>query len=155
MLNIKPGITDIASIVFSDENEILKDSEDPDLDYNRLIRPWKSRLGIIYVENYSLFLDIKLILLTVTAIISREKALAGIQHILDDLNVEETSEKCSFAQDAWNPFRRLEHRLLSRTDSADGQSFTLVFTHLVWFNIMTSYKIVTNNHTRSKYLLSW
>ena len=53
LLSVKPGITDFSSIVFSDEGEILKDSDDPDLDYNQLIRPWKSRLGILYIENRS------------------------------------------------------------------------------------------------------
>ena len=53
LLSVKPGITDFSSIVFSDEGEILKESDDPDLDYNQLIRPWKSRLGIFYIENRS------------------------------------------------------------------------------------------------------
>ena len=51
LLLVRPGMTDFSSIVFSDEGEILEDKEDPDLAYNQLIRPWKSRLGIIYIEN--------------------------------------------------------------------------------------------------------
>ena len=47
LLTVRPGITDFASIVFSDEGDILEGSKDPDLDYNQLIRPWKSRLGFI------------------------------------------------------------------------------------------------------------
>ena len=47
LLNVRPGITDFSSIVFSDEGDILKDKKDPDLSYNQLIRPWKSRLGLI------------------------------------------------------------------------------------------------------------
>ena len=43
-LDILPGITDFSSIIFSDEGNILSNSEDPDTDYNNLIRPWKSRL---------------------------------------------------------------------------------------------------------------
>ena len=86
LLSVRPGITDLASIVFSDENDILKDSKDPDLDYNQLIRPWKSRLGLLYVENRSLWLDMKLIFLTVTAIVSRENALKGIHTILTRMN---------------------------------------------------------------------
>ncbi|MFH1931670.1 MAG: sugar transferase [Pseudomonadota bacterium] len=82
LLSVRPGITDFASIVFSDENEILKDCEDPDIGYNQLIRPWKSRLGILYVENRSLFLDLKLIFLTGFAIMSREKALKGVSKML-------------------------------------------------------------------------
>ena len=74
ILKVQPGITDIASIVFSDEGEILKDSDDPDIDYNQLIRPRKSQLGIFYKENRSLLLDINLILITITAILNKKKA---------------------------------------------------------------------------------
>jgi lipopolysaccharide/colanic/teichoic acid biosynthesis glycosyltransferase len=90
LLSVRPGITDISSIVFADENEILKDSQDPDLDYNQLIRPWKSRLGLIYVEKKSLLLDLHLIFLTAVAIVSRKRALQGVQRILERLEVDET-----------------------------------------------------------------
>jgi lipopolysaccharide/colanic/teichoic acid biosynthesis glycosyltransferase len=82
LLSLKPGVTDLASIVFSDENDILKNSKDPDIDYNQLIRPWKSRLGLIYVEHQSLLLDIALILLTVVAVFSKPVALRGVSAIL-------------------------------------------------------------------------
>jgi lipopolysaccharide/colanic/teichoic acid biosynthesis glycosyltransferase len=82
LLSVKPGITDLASIVFSDENDILKNSKNPDIDYNQLIRPWKSRLGLIYVEHQNLPLDILLILLTVVAVFSRTLALRGVNAIL-------------------------------------------------------------------------
>ncbi len=85
LLSVKPGITDISSIVFSDEGDILKDQADPDIAYNQLIRPGKSILGLLYIENQSLGLDIKLCFLTVIAILSREKALAGVQNILKDI----------------------------------------------------------------------
>lgn len=88
ILSVKPGMTDFSSIVFSDEGDILADSDDPDADYNRLIRPWKSRLGIVYIENQSFFLDLMLIFLTVLAIISREKALLGINKLLLKLNAD-------------------------------------------------------------------
>jgi len=88
LLRVKPGITDISSIVFADEGEILKDSKDPDLDYNQLIRPWKSRLGLFYIDHQSFGLDVKLILLTALAILSRERALAGIKNILTDLGAD-------------------------------------------------------------------
>ena len=88
LLSVKPGITDFSSIVFSDEQEILKDEEDPDLAYNQLIRPWKSRLGLIYIENQSLALDIQLILCTALGILSKKNALAWIQKKLEKLNVD-------------------------------------------------------------------
>jgi lipopolysaccharide/colanic/teichoic acid biosynthesis glycosyltransferase len=89
LLTVRPGITDLASIVFSDEGEILEGSINPDLDYNQLIRPWKSRLGIFYVNNRSIWIDIQLMLLTAVAIISRQKALNGINRILSKLSADE------------------------------------------------------------------
>lgn len=88
LLTLKPGITDFSSIVFSDEGDILKDQPDPDIAYNQLIRPWKSRLGIFYINNRSILLDIRLIYLTMIAIISREKALHGISYLLQKLNAD-------------------------------------------------------------------
>jgi lipopolysaccharide/colanic/teichoic acid biosynthesis glycosyltransferase len=89
LLTVRPGITDLASIVFSDLNTILADSRDPDLDYNQLVRPWKSRLGLVYIDHQSLWLDVRLIALTALAIVSRPRALAGVQRILVELNVAE------------------------------------------------------------------
>ncbi len=82
LLTVRPGVTDLASIVFSDEGEILRDSSDPDLDYSRIIRPWKNRLGLIYIENQSFFLDLRVIYLTCIAIISKDRALQSVVKIL-------------------------------------------------------------------------
>jgi lipopolysaccharide/colanic/teichoic acid biosynthesis glycosyltransferase len=86
LLSTKPGITDLASIVFSDEGDILRNQSDPDLAYNQLIRPWKSKLGLIYIDNSSIILDIKLLFLTGVAIVSKANALKSIQNILKKLN---------------------------------------------------------------------
>lgn len=83
LLSVKPGITDYASIVFADEGEILQDQADPDLAYNQLIRPWKSRLGLFLIENRTLALDIKLIILTVVGIAARRRALLAIARDLE------------------------------------------------------------------------
>lgn len=104
LLSVRPGVTDMASIVFSDENDILKDSTDPDIDYNQLIRPWKSRLGLLYIENRSFWLDIKLIFLTVMAIISRDKALNGVCNILRDMNAPDDIIRVSQRDDKLVPF---------------------------------------------------
>ncbi len=86
LLTVKPGITDFSSIVFSDEGDILKDQIDPDIAYNQLIRPGKSMLGIFYIENRNFLLDIKLIFLTIVAIVSKEKALVNLVEILKKFN---------------------------------------------------------------------
>jgi lipopolysaccharide/colanic/teichoic acid biosynthesis glycosyltransferase len=82
MLTVRPGITDLASIVFSDEGEILRGSPDPDLLYNQIIRPWKSRLALLYVDNRTFPIDLLIICLTALAIVSRKRALQGVQRIL-------------------------------------------------------------------------
>ena len=85
LLDVKPGITDFASIVFSDEGDILKDQADPDIAYNQLIRPGKGYLGLFYIEHKSLWLDVRLCFLTAIAIVSRERALRGVTKIIRSL----------------------------------------------------------------------
>jgi lipopolysaccharide/colanic/teichoic acid biosynthesis glycosyltransferase len=82
MLTVRPGITDPASIVFSDEGDILKDSTDPDLLYNQIIRPWKSRLALAYIDHRTFSTDLWLILLTAVTIVSRSAALRAIGNLL-------------------------------------------------------------------------
>jgi len=82
LLTVQPGITDFASIVFSDEGEILRGSDDPDRDYNLLIRPWKSRLGLHYVRARSFDVDTGLLFLTALNVLSPERARRGVQHLL-------------------------------------------------------------------------
>ena len=85
LFDVRPGITDFASIVFADEGDILKDSPNPDLKYNQIIRPWKSRLGLFYTLHQTVLIDFQLILLTIISAISRPKALSGVQHLLAKL----------------------------------------------------------------------
>ena len=95
LLLIKPGITDFSSIVFSDEGEILEGKDNPDLAYNQLIRPWKSRLGLVYIKNQSFFLDFQLVIFTLVAIISKQKALSWVSKKLSKLNVDEKTVNIS------------------------------------------------------------
>ena len=88
LLSIRPGITDFSSIIFSDEGDILKGKDNPDLIYNQLIRPWKSRLGLIYIKNQSFLLDIKIIIYTMVAFISKQRALNWITKQLKIMNVD-------------------------------------------------------------------
>lgn len=88
LLTVRPGITDLASIVFSDEGEILRGSSDPDLLYEQIIRPWKSRLGLFYVENRSMLLNIRLIFMTIIALVNKPAALDGVHRILVKSNAD-------------------------------------------------------------------
>ena len=71
ILNFRPGITDYASLLFSNESEILKGSKNPDQDYLEKIHPIKTNLAIKYVQNHSLMVDIKIILKTIAVVVKR------------------------------------------------------------------------------------
>ena len=104
LLLIRPGITDFSSIVFSDEGEILEGKENPNLTYNQLIRPWKSRLGLIYINNQSFLLDIKIIIHTLVAIFSRQRALNWVVSQLKLFNVDSKVVKISKREQDLYPF---------------------------------------------------
>ena len=89
LLTVRPGITDLASIVFSDEGSILGDSANPDELYNQIIRPWKSRLALLCVDRQSMWLDLRLIALTVVAIVSRDAALRYVDVLADELGADD------------------------------------------------------------------
>jgi lipopolysaccharide/colanic/teichoic acid biosynthesis glycosyltransferase len=104
LLAVRPGITDLSSIVFSDEGEILKGAVDPDLAYNQLIRPWKSRLGLIYVEHAGLRLDLECLVLTAAALVSRDRALAGVDRVLARLGADGEIRRAAARRQPLTPF---------------------------------------------------
>lgn len=86
MLTFRPGITDLASIVFADESEILRGAADPDARYDAVIRPWKSRLALLYVYNRTgLALDVRLVALTVRNALDRAGTLDRVSAIVGKL----------------------------------------------------------------------
>ena len=104
LLTVRPGITDFSSIVFSDEGKILENKKDPDLAYNQLIRPWKSRLGLIYIEKRTFVLDLQLIYYTVISLFSRQRALDWVSQKLSQLNVDANIIKIVKRKDDLAPF---------------------------------------------------
>jgi lipopolysaccharide/colanic/teichoic acid biosynthesis glycosyltransferase len=81
-LKVRPGLTDLASIAFADLDRILAGSTDPNRDYGLHIRPWKSRLGLLYVRKRSLRLDLEILGLTLVRLVSRRASLRGVEAIL-------------------------------------------------------------------------
>lgn len=71
VLNVRPGITSLASIRYRNENEILAKADDPDKAYVEQIMPDKIAIDLEYVENASLTNDIKLIFKTFGEIIRK------------------------------------------------------------------------------------
>ena len=64
-----PGLSGVGSIMFRDEEQILQSSDDPDATYRDQITPVKAMLEKWYVENESIFLYFKLIILTVIVVV--------------------------------------------------------------------------------------
>lgn len=71
VLNVRPGLTDYASIDFIDENAILEKAENPEEAYIQEIMPMKLKLNIKYISEMSFATDLKIILGTLKAIFSR------------------------------------------------------------------------------------
>lgn len=68
VLNVRPGLTDLASLKFINENEILATSENPEKTYIEEIMPAKLNLNIKYIQTMSLVTDLKIIFKTILKI---------------------------------------------------------------------------------------
>ncbi len=71
ILNVKPGITDYASLEYFTENELLAKSENPEITYIQEIMPAKIRLNERYLKNPVLSEDLKIIWLTFLKIVGK------------------------------------------------------------------------------------
>jgi lipopolysaccharide/colanic/teichoic acid biosynthesis glycosyltransferase len=70
VLDVRPGITDPASIKFRNENELMEKAEDPEKYYIEVIMQEKIKLYLEYVEKHSFLYDIGLIFKTFWVIVS-------------------------------------------------------------------------------------
>ena len=71
VLDVRPGITDPASIKFRNENELIEQAVDPEDYYINVIMQEKIRLYLEYVQNASFFYDVRLILQTFWVIVKK------------------------------------------------------------------------------------
>lgn len=69
VLEVRPGITDYASVEYIDENRILGEADDPDRVYVERIMPDKIRLNMKYIENRSVKTYFSVIFLTLRKLI--------------------------------------------------------------------------------------
>lgn len=71
VLSVKPGITDWASIEFSEENELLAKSADPESFYINEIIPSKIMQNLKYINKHDIWVDLTIIFLTLKKIMIR------------------------------------------------------------------------------------
>ena len=73
VLSVRPGITDFASIKYFQESDLLAKSTEPEKTYIEEIMPEKLKINLTYIENMSVFTDIKIIFMTLGRIFKRKK----------------------------------------------------------------------------------
>ena len=71
VLEVKPGLTDYASIEYMDENDLLAQSDFPEQTYIEEVMPAKLILNLKYIEDKSFITDLKIIFRTIAKIVSR------------------------------------------------------------------------------------
>jgi lipopolysaccharide/colanic/teichoic acid biosynthesis glycosyltransferase len=71
VLSVRPGITDLASLEFRHESDVLAQALDPHAQYLEVVMPRKLDYAMRYVDEASLWLDVKVIALTIWAIWTR------------------------------------------------------------------------------------
>ena len=72
VLSVRPGITDLASLAFRDESTLLAQSPDPERTYVEVILPTKLRYACDYVQQRSLWLDLRIIARTAMVLLGRQ-----------------------------------------------------------------------------------
>lgn len=89
ILDLKPGITDWASMANIDQFKGFTEASDPDVFYLEKVRPLKLRLQLYYRYHHNLFMDIYCIFWTVYKVLTKSKRLpVFIQEIVDEYNKE-------------------------------------------------------------------
>lgn len=73
IFSVRSGISSPASIVFSDEEYLMNQVQDPEKFYIEQIMPYKIELNLYYIEHQSFFYDIWLIIATLLKIVNRVK----------------------------------------------------------------------------------
>ena len=70
VLDLQPGITDLASIKYRSEAELLAASSDPERTYIDVIMPEKIRLNLEYAQSSSVFADVRIIVETLVRVVA-------------------------------------------------------------------------------------
>ena len=71
VLDVRPGITDMASIYYRNENELLEKANNPEKYYREVIMQDKLRINLEYVRNNSVIGDFRMILKTLFVVIAK------------------------------------------------------------------------------------
>ena len=70
VLDVRPGITDMASIRYRNENELLEQAADPEQYYRDVVMQDKLRINLEYIADHSFIKDLKIIFMTFNAVVT-------------------------------------------------------------------------------------
>ena len=70
VLDVRPGITDMASIHYRNENELLEQAADPEQYYRDVVMQDKLRINLEYIADHSFIKDLKIIFMTFKAVVT-------------------------------------------------------------------------------------
>lgn len=73
VLDVRPGLTDYASLKYFDENRILSEYSDPEKVYIEKLLPDKLKLSLKYIEERNFLLDMNLIIKTILRLFNRNR----------------------------------------------------------------------------------
>ncbi len=73
--SVRPGLTGVGSIVFRDEERYLNQQQDPLQFYQKVIAPYKAELELWYLQNQSLLMYFKLVILTALVVLFPDSSL--------------------------------------------------------------------------------
>ena len=74
VLSVRPGITDLASLHYRDENELLAQAADPQREYLEVILPAKLRYAVDYVDHATFAGDLRILAQTVRAVVWADRS---------------------------------------------------------------------------------
>lgn len=71
--SVRPGLTDLASIAYRSESELLARARDPEAHYRQVVMPAKLKLCVEYVQRQSMWLDIRILWGTAVALVGHDR----------------------------------------------------------------------------------
>lgn len=71
VLSVRPGITDLASLAYRDENALLSRAADPEREYTEVVMPAKLKIAAEYVDHASVAGDLRVLGLTLKTLLTR------------------------------------------------------------------------------------
>jgi lipopolysaccharide/colanic/teichoic acid biosynthesis glycosyltransferase len=86
---VRPGVTGLGSLFFSAEDELLASVPEKDRFYDEVVQPQKGRIEIYYCENWSMGLDLQIVMLTALAVLTKRRLFPSkLQSLVDGFDDE-------------------------------------------------------------------